>query len=340
MFVHLLSFTCSFMSVTVILFFTGLLSFGVKESAWVNKIFTAVNVLVLIFVIISGFVKGDALNWNISEESLINVTIVRRWRISLSYSFSSFICWWIMRAWYVNYDLNHSIHFNLLTGISHTLLMSPAITGLGAFCLTALAGHLLVRPRAFTPLWDLTALQPQVLSHLCTVISRPPIWSWVPSVLVFVILTRWGGEESPEGHSHRYSCFPAGLLPCLLWSVSGPHPHDALLPAGWEESSTFGFWICGLGACEICSSGRIALCSLNQVNIFLCSHNAVLLAKTSHKTVYWDSMLILNIVNTCIKVHLFILSFVCHSVKHNTFLINFYEFFVGFVVVWLDALHP
>jgi len=47
---------------------SGLLAFGVSESALVNKIFTGINLVVLGFVIISGFVKGDSANWSLTEE--------------------------------------------------------------------------------------------------------------------------------------------------------------------------------------------------------------------------------------------------------------------------------
>uniref|UniRef100_A0A8C5JA70 Solute carrier family 7 member 1 n=1 Tax=Junco hyemalis TaxID=40217 RepID=A0A8C5JA70_JUNHY len=59
-------------AVVIIIILTGLLAFGVKESALVNKVFTCINVLVLGFVVISGFVKGSVKNWNLTEQDIYN----------------------------------------------------------------------------------------------------------------------------------------------------------------------------------------------------------------------------------------------------------------------------
>ncbi|KAM6180457.1 high affinity cationic amino acid transporter 1 [Erethizon dorsatum] len=61
-------------AVIIILILTGLLTIGVKESAMVNKIFTCINVLVLGFIVVSGFVKGSIKNWQLTEESILNMS--------------------------------------------------------------------------------------------------------------------------------------------------------------------------------------------------------------------------------------------------------------------------
>lgn len=53
------------------LFLSGLLAFGVKESAMVNKVFTCINILVLLFMVISGLVKGTIKNWQIDPEEML-----------------------------------------------------------------------------------------------------------------------------------------------------------------------------------------------------------------------------------------------------------------------------
>ncbi|XP_036404155.1 cationic amino acid transporter 3 [Megalops cyprinoides] len=60
----------------LVMLLTGLLAFGVSESALVNKIFTGINLVVLGFVIIAGFVKGDTRNWSLTVEDYVNSTNV------------------------------------------------------------------------------------------------------------------------------------------------------------------------------------------------------------------------------------------------------------------------
>ncbi|TNN75117.1 High affinity cationic amino acid transporter 1 [Liparis tanakae] len=61
-------------AVFIIISLTGLLVFGVKESAMVNKVFTCVNVVVLLFMIISGLIKGNLKNWNLNPGEILNAT--------------------------------------------------------------------------------------------------------------------------------------------------------------------------------------------------------------------------------------------------------------------------
>ncbi|XP_050998115.1 cationic amino acid transporter 3 [Acomys russatus] len=65
---HVLSEYPDFFALALVLLLTGLLALGASESALVTKVFTGVNLLVLGFVIISGFFKGDLRNWKLTKE--------------------------------------------------------------------------------------------------------------------------------------------------------------------------------------------------------------------------------------------------------------------------------
>ncbi|XP_035180730.1 cationic amino acid transporter 3 [Oxyura jamaicensis] len=64
-----------FFALILIALLTALLAFGVSESALVNKIFTAVNLLVLGFVIIAGFIKGNIKNWQLTEKDYLDLML-------------------------------------------------------------------------------------------------------------------------------------------------------------------------------------------------------------------------------------------------------------------------
>ncbi|XP_061242630.1 cationic amino acid transporter 3-like [Bos javanicus] len=57
-----------FFALALVLLLTGVLILGVRESALVSRVFTVINILVLIFIIVSGFIKGDLHNWQLTEQ--------------------------------------------------------------------------------------------------------------------------------------------------------------------------------------------------------------------------------------------------------------------------------
>ncbi|XP_062422667.1 cationic amino acid transporter 2-like isoform X1 [Pungitius pungitius] len=65
-----------FFAAGLIMLLAGVLAHGVKESAVINTVFTAINVMVLIFIIIAGFIKGDLNNWRSSREAILDATLL------------------------------------------------------------------------------------------------------------------------------------------------------------------------------------------------------------------------------------------------------------------------
>ncbi|XP_043293044.1 cationic amino acid transporter 3-like [Cervus canadensis] len=60
-----------FFALGLVLLLTGLLVLGARESILVTKISMGINLLLLIFIIITGFVKADLHNWKLTEQDYI-----------------------------------------------------------------------------------------------------------------------------------------------------------------------------------------------------------------------------------------------------------------------------
>ncbi|KAK9536601.1 hypothetical protein VZT92_006370 [Zoarces viviparus] len=71
-------------AVLIIFILTGLLAFGVKESAMVNKVFTCINVLVLLFMVVSGLVKGTLKNWQLDPEEILHANYTSNSSLNLT----------------------------------------------------------------------------------------------------------------------------------------------------------------------------------------------------------------------------------------------------------------
>lgn len=57
-----------FLAFGLILILTGLLAFGVKESSFLNNIFTTVNILTILIVIIAGSIYGELVTNNMFKK--------------------------------------------------------------------------------------------------------------------------------------------------------------------------------------------------------------------------------------------------------------------------------
>lgn len=66
-----------FFAAALIMLLAVVLAYGVKESAILNTIFTGINVAVLLFIILAGFIKGDLSNWRLTKKTMNSTALMK-----------------------------------------------------------------------------------------------------------------------------------------------------------------------------------------------------------------------------------------------------------------------
>ena len=63
-------FTVDFFAFGITILITGILAIGVKESSRMNNLFTGINLLVVLFMVIVGSTKANFKNWSLTESDV------------------------------------------------------------------------------------------------------------------------------------------------------------------------------------------------------------------------------------------------------------------------------